>query len=94
MTKLSEQTSVAALNAQAKAAERDARRAATGALDTPSPASTEPEQDHDEAAADAADARADLEARLDEGLLESFPGSDPVAVTQPQRSLSRGGGDR
>jgi hypothetical protein len=29
---------------------------------------------------------ATLEDRLEQGLEESFPGSDPVAVTQPPRS--------
>jgi hypothetical protein len=31
------------------------------------------------------DADAELDRRLDEGLEETFPGSDPVNVTQPQR---------
>jgi hypothetical protein len=35
-------------------------------------------------AEDAPDRRAHGEALLDEGLMESFPGSDPVAITEPR----------
>ncbi len=43
---------------------------------------------HDRAAKRARDARRKqaLDERLDKGLEESFPGSDPVAVTQPPHS--------
>jgi hypothetical protein len=31
--------------------------------------------------------RRKLEKKLDEGLLETFPGSDPVALTDPVRTI-------
>ena len=35
------------------------------------------------------DADRDLERRLEEGLEETFPGSDPVNVTQPRRDAPK-----
>ena len=42
-------------------------------IDKPKPVPQDPEQDR-------------LDRALDEGLEETFPGSDPVSVTQPARS--------
>jgi len=42
-------------------------------IDKPKPVPQDPEQDR-------------LDRALDEGLEETFPGSDPVSVTQPPRS--------
>ncbi len=43
---------------------------------------------HDKAAADAE--KLQLEQALEEGLEETFPGSDPVSVTQPAHSKADG----
>ncbi len=43
-----------------------------------------PKTPHDRAKDDQ-DTRRQLDRALDEGLEETFPGSDPVNVTQPQR---------
>lgn len=43
---------------------------------------------HDEALAEAEKQR--LEQALEEGLEETFPGSDPVSVTQPAHSTADG----
>lgn len=87
-----EKSAVTQLNAQAKQDDHSARVAAVGALDD---ADTAPEAARTDRAAETdvdKISREDMEEQLDEGLMDSFPGSDPVSVTQPQRSMSRGGG--
>lgn len=95
-TKPDEKSPVTQLNAQAKQDDRSARVAAVGALDDTEgvEVARDPARS-DQAAETDADKlnRQDIEEQLDEGLMDSFPGSDPVSVTQPQRSMSRGGGN-
>lgn len=95
MTQSDDKSSVDQLNARAKQDDRSARVAAAGALDDANGTTLTPSADRDRADQTEADTaeRQDIEQQLDEGLMDSFPGSDPVSVTQPQRSMSRGGGN-
>lgn len=102
MTKSDDRSPVTQLNAQAKQADRSAVATAAGALDGDRGPALASDASAPDAVADPTDPagsnadraeRQDIEEQLDEGLMDSFPGSDPVSVTQPQRSMSRGGGD-
>ena len=76
---------VTQMNTQARIDDRSARTAAAADLETDGVDITAPRDDEiDEEAR-----RRELEEQLDEGLKESFPGSDPVSVTQPHRHAPR-----
>jgi hypothetical protein len=92
-----DQTSPAAtaarLHREATIADRKALNAATDDLTHPSdgsPTAKPLDQNDvaDQAAEDEAERR-DLDEQLDQGLRDSFPASDPVSVTRPERGIGK-----
>jgi hypothetical protein len=84
----------ARLHREATMADRNALNAATDDLTHPSDGSptAKPLDERDiaeQAAQDEAERRALDEEQLDQGLRDSFPASDPVSITRPERGIGK-----